>query len=70
MRLHFIINPTRARCSSRASTPRSNGGMSLQLSPCNNYLSLSSHGAQLIVFRPKVDKISLLIVNTTSNPSI
>ncbi|URE28933.1 Expp1 protein [Musa troglodytarum] len=43
---------------------------SLQLSPCDSRLSLSSRGAQLAVFRPKVDEISLLTVNTTTNPSI
>nr|CAD1819650.1 unnamed protein product [Ananas comosus var. bracteatus] len=36
--------------------------------PCDSRLSLSSAGsAQLAVFRPKVDEISLLTVNTTSN---
>ncbi|CAL9778574.1 unnamed protein product [Musa acuminata subsp. burmannicoides] len=43
---------------------------SLQLSPCDSRLSLSTRGAQLAVFRPKVDEISLLTVNTTTNPSI
>lgn len=39
-----------------------------QLSPCDSRLSLSSSGSpQLAVFRPKVDEISLLTVNTTSN---
>ncbi|RWW21191.1 hypothetical protein GW17_00014666 [Ensete ventricosum] len=40
------------------------------LSPCDSRLSLSSRGAQLAVFRPKVDEISLLTVNTTTNPTI
>ncbi|THU46872.1 hypothetical protein C4D60_Mb09t09510 [Musa balbisiana] len=43
--------------------------VSLQLSPCDSRLSLSSRGAQLAVFRPKVDEISLLTVNTATNPS-
>ncbi|XP_042413565.1 uncharacterized protein LOC122002454 [Zingiber officinale] len=47
-----------------------NQNRTLQLSPCDNRLSLSSRGAQLVVFRPKVDEISLLTVNTTTNPSI
>ncbi|XP_072986494.1 uncharacterized protein [Typha latifolia] len=37
-----------------------------QLSPCDRRLSLSSSGAQLAVFRPKVDEISLLTINTTT----
>ncbi|KAJ0966334.1 hypothetical protein J5N97_027472 [Dioscorea zingiberensis] len=38
-----------------------------QLSPCDHRLALSSSaGAQLAVFRPKVDEISLLTVNTSS----
>jgi len=36
-----------------------------QLSPCDTRLSLSSgSGAELTVFRPKVDEISLLTINT------
>lgn len=36
-----------------------------QLSPCDSRLSLSGgHGAELAVFRPKVDEISLLTINT------
>lgn len=41
-----------------------------QLSPCDKRLSLSSNGAQLAVFRPKVDEISLLTINTTTSPSV
>lgn len=38
-----------------------------ELSPCDRRLSLgSSSAAQLAVFRPKVDEISLLTVNTTT----
>lgn len=43
-----------------------NGNQSLQLSPCDSRLSLSTKGAQLSVFRPKVDEISILTVNTTT----
>ena len=40
-----------------------------QLSPCDRRLSLSSTNSQLAVFRPKVDEISLLTVNSTNfNP--
>ncbi|KAD3337392.1 hypothetical protein E3N88_32912 [Mikania micrantha] len=39
---------------------------SVQLSPCDRRLSLSSSGAQLSVFRPKVDEISLLTVNNSN----
>ncbi|XP_048422567.1 uncharacterized protein LOC125469365 [Pyrus x bretschneideri] len=40
----------------------------VQLSPCDSRLSLSSN-AQISVFRPKVDEISLLSVNSSSfNP--
>ncbi|GJM96024.1 hypothetical protein PR202_ga12826 [Eleusine coracana subsp. coracana] len=41
-----------------------------QLSPCDRRLNLAS-SAQLAVFRPKVDEISLLTVNTTTgfNPA-
>ncbi|XP_047308674.1 uncharacterized protein LOC124912155 [Impatiens glandulifera] len=38
---------------------------SVQLSPCDKRLDLSSN-SQLAVFRPKVDEISLLTVNTSS----
>uniref|UniRef100_A0A7N0UUY3 Expp1 protein n=1 Tax=Kalanchoe fedtschenkoi TaxID=63787 RepID=A0A7N0UUY3_KALFE len=38
----------------------------LQLSPCDSRLSLSSANSQLAVFRPKVDEISLLTVNTST----
>ncbi|PKI42962.1 hypothetical protein CRG98_036760, partial [Punica granatum] len=37
---------------------------SLQLSPCDRRLSLSN--SQISVFRPKVDEISLLTINTSS----
>ncbi|XP_074575424.1 uncharacterized protein LOC141831903 [Curcuma longa] len=46
-----------------------NQNRTLQLSPCDSRLSLSSRGAQLVVFRPKVDEISLLTVNTTTTDS-
>lgn len=39
----------------------------LQLSPCDTRLSLSSSNSQLALFRPKVDEISLLTINTTTN---
>ncbi|KAJ0714677.1 putative diphthamide biosynthesis protein [Helianthus annuus] len=39
---------------------------SVQLSPCDRRLSLSSANSQLSVFRPKVDEISLLTVNSSS----
>ncbi|KAK9079235.1 hypothetical protein SSX86_000905 [Deinandra increscens subsp. villosa] len=39
---------------------------SVQLSPCDSRLSLSSSNSQLSVFRPKVDEISLLTVNSSS----
>ncbi|EPS69588.1 expp1 protein, partial [Genlisea aurea] len=38
----------------------------LQLSPCDHRLSLPSGNSQLAVFRPKIDEISLLTVNTSS----
>ncbi|XP_010907712.1 uncharacterized protein [Elaeis guineensis] len=42
-----------------------------QLSPCDRRLSLASGAnAQLALFRPKVDEISLLTVNTTSYPAV
>ncbi|XVF45209.1 hypothetical protein PTKIN_Ptkin02bG0186600 [Pterospermum kingtungense] len=37
----------------------------IQLSPCDNRLALASKTAQLAVFRPKVDEISLLTINGT-----
>ncbi|GER42228.1 CSL zinc finger domain-containing protein [Striga asiatica] len=41
-----------------------------QLSPCDKRLSLAGNGAQLAVFRPKVDEISLLTINSsTFDPS-
>jgi hypothetical protein len=36
-----------------------------QLSPCDRRLNLAASG-QLAVFRPKVDEISLLTINTTT----
>ncbi|PIN22910.1 hypothetical protein CDL12_04376 [Handroanthus impetiginosus] len=39
---------------------------SVQLSPCDRRLSLSSSTAQVAVFRPKVDEISLLTINTSN----
>lgn len=41
-----------------------------QLSPCDSRLSLSSGTAQIAVFRPKVDEISILTINTSNNPSV
>ncbi|KAI8532894.1 hypothetical protein RHMOL_Rhmol11G0253000 [Rhododendron molle] len=42
-----------------------------QLSPCDQRLSLSQNNAQLAVFRPRVDEISLLTINsTTFNPTM
>lgn len=38
-----------------------------QLSPCDRRLSLASLTSQLALFRPKVDEISLLTINTTAN---
>ncbi|KAK3031418.1 hypothetical protein RJ639_036159 [Escallonia herrerae] len=43
-----------------------NNNNSLQLSPCDRRLSLSSSNSQLALFRPKVDEISILTINTTS----
>lgn len=46
-----------------------NGNSSLQLSPCDRRLSMSSSNSQVAVFRPKVDEISLLSINTSNfNP--
>ncbi|KAK7404881.1 hypothetical protein VNO78_05911 [Psophocarpus tetragonolobus] len=39
---------------------------SLQLSPCDRRLSLASSNSQLALFRPKVDEISLLSINTST----
>ncbi|KAJ4843608.1 hypothetical protein Tsubulata_020308 [Turnera subulata] len=39
---------------------------SLQLSPCDRRLSLNSQNSQIALFRPKVDEISLLTINTSS----
>ncbi|XP_042397974.1 uncharacterized protein LOC121988561 [Zingiber officinale] len=41
-----------------------------QLSPCDSRLSLSSGNAQIAVFRPKVDEISILTINTSNSPSV
>lgn len=38
---------------------------SVQLSPCDRRLGLASN-AQLSIFRPKVDEISLLTINTSN----
>lgn len=43
-----------------------NNNNSLQLSPCDSRLSLSNSNSQVSVFRPKVDEISLLTVNSSS----
>ena len=37
------------------------------LSPCDRRLALSSQNSQIAAFRPKVDEISLLSINTTSS---
>ncbi|KAF3442762.1 hypothetical protein FNV43_RR16679 [Rhamnella rubrinervis] len=37
-----------------------------QLSPCDRRLTLSNSNSQIAVFRPKVDEISLLTVNSSS----
>ena len=37
-----------------------------QLSPCDKRLDLSQKGAQVSVFRPKVDEISLLTINRST----
>lgn len=39
----------------------------VQLSPCDRRISLSSSNSQLAIFRPKIDEISLLTINTTAN---
>lgn len=38
-----------------------------QLSPCDSRLRLSSSNSQFALFRPKVDEISLLTVNSTTS---
>ncbi|CAN6291601.1 unnamed protein product [Urochloa humidicola] len=38
----------------------------VQLSPCDSRLGLANRGAQVAVFRPQVDEISLLTVNSSS----
>ncbi|XP_057787502.1 uncharacterized protein LOC131004762 [Salvia miltiorrhiza] len=40
-----------------------------QLSPCDSRLLLPAKGAQLALFRPKVDEISLLTITTTTTPN-
>ncbi|KAK9668600.1 hypothetical protein RND81_13G071300 [Saponaria officinalis] len=47
----------------------SQNNLSVQLSPCDKRLSLSGN-AQLALFRPKVDEISLLTVGSSSLSSI
>ncbi|CAA2984038.1 uncharacterized protein LOC111366035 [Olea europaea var. sylvestris] len=42
-----------------------NNNNSVQLSPCDSRLSLSNGNSQVAVFRPKVDEISLLTINTS-----
>ncbi|KAF3950846.1 hypothetical protein CMV_023447, partial [Castanea mollissima] len=39
-----------------------------QLSPCDSRLRLSSSNSLFALFRPKVDEISLLTVNSTTSP--
>ena len=41
----------------------------LKLSPCDSRLALTNGNALISVFRPKVDEISLLTVNTTPSVS-
>lgn len=41
-----------------------------QLSPCDHRLGLAGKGAQLAVFRPKVNELSLLTINKTSFDSV
>lgn len=41
----------------------------IQFSPCDSRLALASKNAQLAVFRPKVDQLSFLTINSsTFNP--
>ncbi|XP_022148528.1 uncharacterized protein LOC111017155 [Momordica charantia] len=43
----------------------------IQFSPCDRRLGLASKNAQLVVFRPRVDQLSLLTINsTTFNPAL
>lgn len=43
----------------------------IQFSPCDSRLALASKNAQLAVFRPKVDQLSFLTINsTTFNPAM
>lgn len=41
-----------------------------QLSPCDSRLSLPTKGAELALFRPKVDEVSLLTINTSTFNSV
>ena len=41
-----------------------------QLSPCDKRLDLANKGAQLAVFRPKVDEISLLTINRSTSGTV
>lgn len=41
-----------------------------QLSPCDSRLSLPAKGAELALFRPKVDEISLLTLSSTTFNSV
>ncbi|KAK0585460.1 hypothetical protein LWI29_028853 [Acer saccharum] len=43
-----------------------NNNGTVQLSPCDGRLSLPSKSSQIAAFRPKVDEISLLTINTSS----
>ncbi|MCL7041915.1 hypothetical protein MKW94_011178 [Papaver nudicaule] len=43
-----------------------NNNNSLQLSPCDSRLDLKNKNSRVAVFRPKVDEISLLTINTSS----
>ncbi|KAJ7971689.1 CSL zinc finger protein [Quillaja saponaria] len=38
----------------------------VQLSPCDSRLSLTTYNSQIALFRPKVDEISLLTINSSS----
>ncbi|KAI4295603.1 hypothetical protein L6164_035630 [Bauhinia variegata] len=44
------------------------GNQGPQLSPCDSHLNLAGKGAQLAVFRPKIDEICLLTINSSFNP--
>ncbi|XP_057523833.1 uncharacterized protein LOC130803653 [Amaranthus tricolor] len=50
---------------SRSNSFYLNNNFSIQLSPCDRRLSLSGN-SQLALFRPKVDEISLLTINSSS----